>query len=120
MPVMRTDIHCNSGEDVIVSFDLQQLELVLVNIVKNAIQAIRSRGNIGIYIYSSPLSVVIENNGKPISSDTQVKLFTPFFTTKKEGQGIGLTLIREILVNHECKFSLQTRSDRITEFTILF
>ncbi len=56
----------------------------------------------------------------PISTDIQKNLFTPFFTTKKTGQGIGLTLIREILVNHGCKFSLQTGSEGITGFKILF
>lgn len=40
--------------------------------------------------------------------------------TKKTGQGIGLTLIREILVNHKCKFSSHSRNDGITEFKILF
>ncbi len=112
--------HFKSDDDVVISFDLQQLELVLINIIKNAIQAIESNGNINFLMYSSPLSLIIENNGEPISTDIQKKLFTPFFTTKKTGQGIGLTLIREILVNHGCKFSLQTRSDRITEFKVLF
>jgi len=112
--------HYKSDNDVVISFDLQQLELVLINIIKNAIQAIESNGNINFLIYSSPLSLIIENNGEPILTDIQKKLFTPFFTTKKTGQGIGLTLIREILVNHGCKFSLQTGSDGITGFKVLF
>lgn len=48
------------------------------------------------------------------------KLFEPFFTRKKTGQGIGLTLIREILTNHDCEFSLKTPNDGITEFRIVF
>lgn len=112
--------HLDSDEDVIVLFDNQQLELVLINIIKNAIQAIGSNGNISAHIYSSPLSLVIENDGEPISNEIREKLFTPFFTTKKTGQGIGLTLTREILVNHGCRFSLLSRNDEITVFKILF
>jgi len=112
--------HLKSNKDVFIPFDNQQLELVLINIVKNAIQAIGSNGNINAYINSSPLSLVIENNGEPISTEIREKLFTPFFTTKKTGQGIGLTLTREILVNHSCRFSLLTRNDDITEFKIIF
>ncbi|MBN1998727.1 HAMP domain-containing histidine kinase, partial [candidate division KSB1 bacterium] len=105
---------------VSIFFDIQQLELVLVNIVKNAIQAIFSNGKINIRFKKSPLSLIFENDGEPIPPANQRKLFEPFFTTKKTGQGIGLTLIREILVNHECEFNLHTRQDGITEFKIIF
>jgi signal transduction histidine kinase len=66
------------------------------------------------------LVLSISNDGIPITEEIREKLFTPFFTTKKTGQGIGLTLIREILINHDCRFSLETRSEGITEFRILF
>jgi two-component system nitrogen regulation sensor histidine kinase NtrY len=117
---ITVETHLDSDKDVIVSFDIQQLELVLINIIKNAIQAIGSNGNINAHINSSPLSLVIENDGEPISIEIREKLFTPFYTTKKTGQGIGLTLTREILVNHGCRFSLFTRNDGITEFRVLF
>ncbi|MFT5386340.1 MAG: two-component system nitrogen regulation sensor histidine kinase NtrY, partial [Saprospiraceae bacterium] len=47
-------------------------------------------------------------------------IFTPFFSTKKDGQGVGLTLIREILLNHNAQFSLKTLDDNWTEFRIVF
>ncbi|MFO7657838.1 MAG: ATP-binding protein [Bacteroidales bacterium] len=103
-----------------VSFDAQQLELVLVNIIKNAIQAIQSEGTINIELAEGPPTLIVENNGEPIPYRIQKRLFEPFFTTKKTGQGIGLTLIREILTNHKCDFSLITRDDGITEFKIIF
>ena len=96
------------------------MELVLSNILKNATQAIETDGNINIHLHKSPLALSIENDGTPITDEIREKLFTPFFTTKKTGQGIGLTLIREILINHGCSFSLDTRDDGITEFRILF
>ena len=103
-----------------ISFDQQQLELVLINIIKNAIQATTSEGVINIVFQNTPPTLIIENTGESIPGDIQKKLFEPFFTTKKTGQGIGLTLIREILTNHSCDFSLKTRDDGFTEFRIIF
>jgi nitrogen-specific signal transduction histidine kinase len=48
------------------------------------------------------------------------KLFSPFFSTKPNGQGIGLIFIREVLMKHGCTFSLRTYSDGITRFKIQF
>ena len=112
--------HFKSTEKVPIQFDVQQLELVLANILKNAVQAIGTNGNITTKVQTSPLALSISNDGIPITEEIREKLFTPFFTTKKTGQGIGLTLIREILINHNCRFSLETRDDGITEFRILF
>lgn len=112
--------HFDNDKKVTVSFDIQQLELVLSNILKNATQAIETDGNINIHLHKSPLALSIENDGTSITDEIREKLFTPFFTTKKTGQGIGLTLIREILINHGCSFSLDTRDDGVTEFRILF
>jgi two-component system nitrogen regulation sensor histidine kinase NtrY len=107
----------------VIRFDNQQLELVLVNILKNAIEAIGSRDEGGLIRVSAsgpPAVLTIENNGAPITPETGSRLFEPFFTTKKSGQGIGLTLIREILLNHDSEFTLRTREDGLTEFRIGF
>ena len=90
----------------IVSIDRQQLELVFVNIIKNAIEAIEERGVIQIYTTST--SVLIRDNGVGIPADKAAQLFTPFYSDKVQGQGIGLTLSKEILMNHGFEFSLQT------------
>jgi len=106
-----------------IRFDNQQLELVLINILKNAMEAIGHRDEGGLIRVSAsglPAVLTIENDGTPISPDTSSRLFEPFFTTKKSGQGIGLTLIREILLNHGSEFNLKTREDGLTEFRIGF
>jgi two-component system, NtrC family, nitrogen regulation sensor histidine kinase NtrY len=108
------------SEETIVSFDYQQLELVIINIVKNAVQAIETEGKINLIFQNNPQMLIVENSGEQIPETIQKKLFEPFFTTKKTGQGIGLTLIREILSNHDCVFWLKTREDGITEFRIDF
>lgn len=102
-----------------VKADGVQFEQVLVNIIKNAYEAIGKDGKIRIITNSSPLSIIIEDNGPGIGEETQKKLFTPFFTTKSSGQGIGLMFVREVLINHHCQFSLATEKGW-TRFTIIF
>lgn len=101
--------------------DIQQIEQVLMNIFKNAIEAIDKTGKIFIQTVNHPKKQLkIYNSGEPISEEIQQKLFTPFFSTKSGGQGLGLTLIREILLNHGFKFALFTQEDGLTVFVIEF
>lgn len=98
--------------------DYQQLEQVFINIMKNAITAVNSSGTIRIQILTSVKTISIANTGPAISNEISHMLFTPFFSTTKNGQGIGLMLTREILYNHGFKFSLQS-SGEWTEFKIV-
>ncbi len=109
----------NSGEFNIY-VDQEQMEHVFINILKNAVEAIEEKGTIIIETIPDKKQIIISNTGEPISFETGQRLFEAFFTTKKNGQGIGLTLIKEILKNHSCDFSLKTRSSGITEFKIVF
>lgn len=106
-------------DDQYIHIDGIQFEQVLVNIIKNAYEAIDTNGKIHIYTHHSPLSIIIEDNGPGITEETRQKLFTPFFTTKSSGQGIGLMFVREVLTNHHCQFSLSTENG-CTRFKILF
>jgi len=96
--------------------DVGQMEQVLVNIVKNAIEACDPGQTVDIVLATHQLQ--IRDNGHPIPEAVASKLFNPFFSTRPSGQGIGLTLTREILLNHRFTFSLQTQSDGWTVFTI--
>jgi nitrogen fixation/metabolism regulation signal transduction histidine kinase len=100
--------------------DEQQIEQVLINIVKNAIEAINLKGIVRFTTTSDKKNLIISDTGSGISEEQASNLFSPFFSTKKDGQGIGLTLVREILINHGFEFSLKTVADRQTEFAILF
>jgi len=103
-----------------ISADAQQLELVLINIVKNAIEAIGEKGNIWFITGKQPRRLIIRDNGKGIRESSAANLFTPFFSTKSDGQGIGLTLVKEILVEHGFSFSLKTTAPGTTDFLINF
>jgi len=100
--------------------DQPQLEQVLVNVLKNSMEAIGQQGVIQIHTSRTPLQIRILDNGKGLSSASKNKIFTPFYSEKKNGQGIGLTFIREVLLAHRFSFSLSTNQDGWTEFVIRF
>lgn len=102
-----------------VKMDASLFEQVLVNIIKNAAESIEKDGEI-IVRTLSPAIVEVVDNGKGISKEVEAKLFSPLFSTKPNGQGIGLIFIREVLMRHGCTFSLRTYADGLTRFRILF
>lgn len=107
-------------EDPIVDIDISLFEQVLVNIIKNANESIGQSGDIIIKTTNNPVMLEIADNGYGISKEVEEKLFTPFFSTKPNGQGIGLIFIRDVLKKHNCTFSLHTYSDGYTRFKIYF
>ncbi|MBR6538667.1 MAG: HAMP domain-containing protein [Bacteroides sp.] len=107
-------------ENPIVEIDTSLFEQVLINIIKNSAESIGEAGEITIRTTASPLMLEICDNGKGIRKEVESKLFTPFFSTKPNGQGIGLIFIREVLMKHGYSFSLRTYSDGITRFRIRF
>jgi nitrogen fixation/metabolism regulation signal transduction histidine kinase len=100
--------------------DKQQMELVLINIIKNAIEAIDGAGIITFVTKSNPGLLIIRDTGKGVPPVVADQLFTPFFSTKSYGQGIGLTLVKEILIEHGFTFHLKTAGPGQTEFSIAF
>jgi nitrogen fixation/metabolism regulation signal transduction histidine kinase len=104
------------AERIIVAMDVGQMEQVLVNVIKNALEACEPGQQIVVQVTDQQLSV--RNNGQPIAPKSAGQLFNPFYSTKPTGQGIGLTLTREILMNHNFTFSLQTEADGWTAFRI--
>lgn len=118
-------LECNP-EVGMVRLDVSLFEQVLVNIIKNAVESIESNsGNMQkpgeiIVRTVTPASVEVIDNGIGISKEMEAKLFSPFFSTKPHGQGIGLVFIREVLNRHGCTFSLRTYSDGLTRFRISF
>ncbi|SHG03446.1 PAS domain-containing protein [Bacteroides luti] len=103
-----------------VMVDASLFEQVMVNIIKNSAESIESQGEIIITTTNNPICLEVADNGKGINKETAAKLFSPFFSTKPEGQGIGLIFIREVLLKHGCTFSLRTYDDGLTRFRILF
>lgn len=88
-------------EDLMVYADPNLIRQVLINLFKNAVQAIGTdRGRIHIRAYSAAdehVFVYVSNDGPVIPEGESEEIFVPFFTTKKEGSGIGLSLSRQIM-----------------------
>lgn len=103
-----------------VQMDTTLFEQVIVNILKNAAESIEVHGNIYIQTTSSPVTLEIADTGAGISREVEARLFSPFFSTKPNGQGIGLIFIRDVLIKHGCTFSLRTWPDGLTRFLIRF
>jgi len=110
-----------AGTAMTVDIDVQQMEQVLVNVVKNAVEAIEGGGTITVQTDNTDTRTLrIIDSGGGIDPQHRQHLFTPFYSTKKDGQGIGLTLIREILINHNFGFRLETVAPGKTIFEIEF
>ena len=103
-----------------VRLDTVLFQQVLINIVKNSIESIKGEGG-HVVISTEPTQLTVTDNGCGITPEVAQNLFTPFYSTKPQGQGIGLLLIRDILTAHGCTFSLLTDpNDHLTRFTIHF
>ncbi len=107
-----------SAASPIVKVDSLLLEQVLVNIIKNSAESISNDGKIMIRTTNNPTCLEITDTGKGIDKETETKLFSPFFSTKPNGQGLGLMFIREVLLKHGYTFSLFTDNNRLTHFRI--
>ena len=98
--------------------DRAQIEQAFLNIAKNAIEAAGAGGRV--WVRATPqkgrVEVLVENTSSGIDPQIQMRLFTPFFSTKADGRGLGLTLVREILVHHEAPFTLTGPSGGPTTF----
>ena len=99
--------------------DRAQIEQAFLNIAKNAIEATGPGGRVR--VRAAPrvdrVDVLVENTSSGIAEDVQARLFTPFFSTKSSGRGLGLTLVREILTHHDAPFGLTAPPGGPTVFT---
>ena len=89
--------------------------------IKNAKESIGQNGTITLRCSVFPVGFSIIDNGAGISEENTRKLFTPFFSTKVDGQGVGLMLIREILESQGATFKLWTDQETsLTQFDVVF
>ncbi len=105
--------------------DPDLIEQVLINLVINAIHAVKDVENPRIQIMASAtsqhhVSISVSDNGYGIKPDNLEQIFVPFFTSKKEGSGIGLSLAREIMRLHKGSIDVQSKPMEETRFTLRF
>ena len=112
----NNNIHIISSDDVSLLIDPVQIEQVLINLIKNAIESVnttKNDGNIEISwkVEQRKFQLFISDQGAGISNESN--LFVPFYTTKKQGSGIGLVLCRQILEVHNGQLSLKNKTNEI-------
>jgi nitrogen fixation/metabolism regulation signal transduction histidine kinase len=105
--------------------DYDQIEQVIINLLINAIEAIQDHNSPEIRINilgkaQNKPRITIKDNGKGIDPDEIDKIFTPFYTTKKEGSGIGLSLSRQIMRLHKGSLYVNSSIGKGTEFILEF
>lgn len=112
-------------EDLTISADKNMIEQVLINLLKNAIQSFEDGDNKLIELKASvneksrPV-IAIKDNGTGIDPEAMEKIFIPFFTTKKSGSGIGLSLSRQIMRQHQGTLTVKSTVGKGTEFFMRF
>ena len=116
--------------DLTVLIDKEQIEQVLINLMKNAIEALaeneedgKSSKQLNLKAWKSESEgayVSIADNGTGIDEEALKKIFIPFFTTKKHGSGIGLSLSKQIMRHHRGTISVKSALNAGTEFTLKF
>jgi signal transduction histidine kinase len=104
-----------------VAVDRGQMEQALLNILKNAAEAVGGDGTITVRVAAKGerTTIAVEDTGPGMTTEAQSNLFTPFFSTKPNGQGIGLTLVQEILAGHGFGYGLERTAHGTTRFTIV-
>ncbi|SOE22064.1 Histidine kinase-, DNA gyrase B-, and HSP90-like ATPase [Spirosomataceae bacterium TFI 002] len=124
MRVYEMEIKVNIINDFTVSCDLSQLEMVIINLVKNAYESMEHLEEKSIEITVNKLNdsrtILIRDYGKGIVPEALEKIFIPFFTTKKTGQGIGLSLSKQIMYMHRGDLTVISELDKGTIFKIEF
>ncbi len=121
----KINLHINIKPfDLELNADKKYLEQIIINLIKNSIEAIEGiNGIITLTAFQEKnKNVILEisDNGKGIPSDILDQIFVPFFTTKKQGSGIGLSLARQIMQLHGGSISVQSESNIQTIFTLTF
>jgi two-component system, NtrC family, nitrogen regulation sensor histidine kinase NtrY len=110
--------------DIALEADYGQVEQVLINLIKNASEALNNRKNGTIHLkafYEDGSTLIqVEDNGTGISADIIEDIFVPFYTTKENGSGIGLSLSKQIMQNHNGTISVIASPDKGATFTLKF
>jgi nitrogen fixation/metabolism regulation signal transduction histidine kinase len=108
-----------------INVDKALIEQVLINLIKNAIQSFDEETNCIVEVKAflsekGRPTITVADNGSGIDEEALEKIFIPFFTTKKRGSGIGLSLSRQIMRKHQGILAVKTKIDEGTEFMMRF
>ena len=118
------DCHCsgNHGSDLIVRWDPNRLEQVLLNVVKNSIEAMENGGELKVGISSDDdgrqFSITVSDTGCGISPENFSQIFDPYFTTKSSGTGLGLAIVHNIIEAMGGRIKVKSDPGKGTAFNV--
>ncbi|MFD2166070.1 sensor histidine kinase [Thalassotalea euphylliae] len=124
----ETNIHSSfsvTPKSLTLDADKDMVEQVLINLLKNAEHAVENKHNATISVSASinargRVLIEINDNGSGIAPEVAEKIFVPFFTTKREGSGVGLALTRQVMLAHGGYVSLNTEVGTGSSFSLVF
>jgi len=112
----------NTSDIPPLNLDRQQIKQALINLVENAIGAIKDEGVVSFVVSHDPILKRIRleaaDTGSGISNEVKTRLFEPNFSTKKSGMGLGLTIVSTIIADHNGVISVQDNVPRGAKFVI--
>jgi nitrogen fixation/metabolism regulation signal transduction histidine kinase len=118
------EIDVKIGDHVELLADPMLLEQVLINLITNSVHALQGVNSPRIYLLVYPLNaqiiIEVKDNGRGIPKKELSEIFIPFFTTKKEGSGIGLSLSKQIMSLHGGSIRVQSAENMGTSFFLIF
>ena len=130
--LMKTDFEKDQVEVVfsaarqklLILADSQLIQQVLINLVKNAREAVAGKPKGKVVVTTTQINqqtmVVVEDNGAGITTEAREKIFMPFFSTKKRGSGIGLSLSKQIMQMHDGDITLESELGKGATFMLVF
>jgi signal transduction histidine kinase len=108
----RLPVKVSGGPDIAVRADSAQLEQLLINLIRNAVDAsLENRGSVEVEWMRQNGKVIVSVKDEGLGLANTANLFVPFFTTKASGSGIGLVLSRQIAESHGGNVTLENRRD---------
>jgi len=114
-------------EPVFSDLDQSQWEFVFQSLIENAIDALNNKGTLTIAIssvsqldqdFKPAIEIQVSDTGKGIPEENLSQIFEPYFTTKREGTGLGLAVVKKIIEDHSGHISVESNPGKLTTFTI--
>jgi len=113
-----------TSSKITIQLDLKLIEQVLINLITNSIYSVEQNENphisVSYRLENTKLYIDVTDNGKGIEAADLEKIFVPFYTTRKNGSGIGLTISRNIMKMHRGSIEVVSDPGKLTTFSLLF
>jgi two-component system nitrogen regulation sensor histidine kinase NtrY len=119
------EVILNVKEGVVLYADSNLIQQVMINLIKNAIHALKDTSNKKLHIEgvkdtNAVVQISVRDNGCGIDPDNMENIFIPFYSTRTEGSGIGLSLAKQIMRLHNGQISVKSEIGKGTEFILKF